>query len=108
MRLPLTERSTKAATAEGRRSPIFYDDEVIGFGLQVRDNGRKTFTLDSTFESRRRRTFIADHTGWSTASARPNRPAFVLLVALAAAVLGSAYGVWQAIRLSPLEAMKHD
>jgi ABC-type antimicrobial peptide transport system permease subunit len=30
------------------------------------------------------------------------------LTAVVAAVLGSAYGVWQAIRLSPLEAMKHD
>ena len=37
-----------------RKSPIFYDDEVIGFGLQVRHNGRKTFTLDYTFEGRRR------------------------------------------------------
>jgi hypothetical protein len=34
--------------------PIFYDEEVIGFGLQVRDDGRKTFTLDNTFEGRRR------------------------------------------------------
>lgn len=32
----------------------------------------------------------------------------VLLVAVVAATLGSAYGVWQVIRLSPLEAMKHD
>ena len=32
----------------------------------------------------------------------------VLVVAVLAAVVGSAYGVWQAVRLSPLEAMKHD
>ena len=32
----------------------------------------------------------------------------VLLVAIVAAVIGSAYGVWQAVRLSPLEAMKHE
>ena len=32
----------------------------------------------------------------------------VLLVAVIAASIGSAYGVWQAIRLSPLEAMKHE
>lgn len=32
----------------------------------------------------------------------------VLVVAVAAAVIGSAYGVWQAVKLSPLEAMKHD
>jgi hypothetical protein len=49
------------ATIEGRCSPIYYDDEVIGFGLQVRDNGRKTFTLDYTFEGRRRGYFIGDH-----------------------------------------------
>ena len=32
----------------------------------------------------------------------------VVLTALMAAVLGSAYGVWQATKLSPLEAMKHE
>lgn len=32
----------------------------------------------------------------------------VLLVAVAAAVIGSAYGVWQLVKLSPLEAMKHE
>jgi ABC-type antimicrobial peptide transport system permease subunit len=34
--------------------------------------------------------------------------AFVLAVALVAAVVGSGYGVWQLIKLSPLEAMKHE
>ncbi|MGQ0681460.1 ABC transporter permease [Bradyrhizobium sp.] len=33
---------------------------------------------------------------------------FVLLVAVVAAILGSAYGVWQLVKLSPLEAMKHE
>lgn len=32
----------------------------------------------------------------------------VVVTAVIAAVLGSAYGVWQATRLSPLEAMKHE
>lgn len=32
----------------------------------------------------------------------------VVLTAVIAAVLGSAYGVWQATKLSPLEAMKHE
>ena len=32
----------------------------------------------------------------------------VLVVAVLAAVIGSAYGVWQAVKLSPLEAMKHE
>lgn len=69
-RVKLTERFARAARAEGRKSPIFYDDEVIGFGLQVRHNGRKTFTVDYTFEGRRRRYFIGDHPGWTVAAAR--------------------------------------
>jgi hypothetical protein len=69
-RVALTERSAKSAETGGRRSPIYYDEEVIGFGLQVRDNGRKTFTLDYTVEGRRRRYFIGDYPGWSVASAR--------------------------------------
>jgi ABC-type antimicrobial peptide transport system permease subunit len=32
----------------------------------------------------------------------------VLVVAVIAAAIGSAYGVWQAVKLSPLEAMKHE
>jgi hypothetical protein len=31
------------------------DDEVIGFGVQVRETGRKSFTVDYMFEDRRRR-----------------------------------------------------
>jgi hypothetical protein len=48
MRVNLTERFAKSATTEGRKSPIFYDLEMIGFGIQVRANGRKSFTLDYT------------------------------------------------------------
>jgi hypothetical protein len=44
--------------------------EVIGFGIQVRQTGRKSFTLDYTFEGRRRRFFIGDFPDWSTAAAR--------------------------------------
>ncbi len=57
MRVNLTERLAKAATTEGR-------------GLQVRDNGRKTFTLDYTFEGRRRRYLIGDYPDWSVVAAR--------------------------------------
>lgn len=32
----------------------------------------------------------------------------LLLAAVAAAAIGGAYGIWQAMRLSPVEAMKHD
>lgn len=38
----------------------------------------------------------------------PSLIALVLAVAVLAALIGSAYGVWQAVRLSPLEAMKHE
>jgi len=38
MRVNVTERFAKSATTEGRRSPLHYDDEAIGFGIQVRDN----------------------------------------------------------------------
>ena len=70
MRKVLTERFVKSVTAGNRASPIFMDDEVIGFGVQVRQNGRKTFTLDYTFEARRRRYFIGDHPVWTVAAAR--------------------------------------
>jgi hypothetical protein len=48
-RVKLTDRFVKSATTGGRKSPIFMDDEVIGFGLQVRETGRKSFTLDYMF-----------------------------------------------------------
>lgn len=56
---------------------IFMDDDVIGFGIQVRETGRKSFTLDYTFEGRRRRLFIGDFPEWTTVAARdgPVRPA---------------------------------
>ena len=43
MRLKLTDRFVKSATTCGRKSPIFMDDEVIGFGIHVRETGRKSF-----------------------------------------------------------------
>jgi len=52
-RVKLTDRFVKSATAGERKSPIFMDDEVIGFGVQVRETGRKSFTLDYVFEGRR-------------------------------------------------------
>ena len=69
-RVKLTDRCVKSATTEGRKSPIFMDDEVIGFGVQVRDTGRKSFTLDYMFEGRRRRLYIGDFPDWSTNVAR--------------------------------------
>lgn len=70
MRVSLTERFVKASMAGERVSPIFMDDSVIGFGVQVRRNGRKAFTFDYTFEGRRRRATIGDYPVWSVAAAR--------------------------------------
>src|SRR5579872_5695906 len=70
MRTRLTDRFVKAAKADGRKSPIYMDDEVIGFGIQIRSSGRKSFTLDYTFEGRRRRLFIGDFPDWTTVAAR--------------------------------------
>ena len=69
-RVKLTDRFAKSATTGGRNSSIFMDDEVIGFGVQVRENGRKSFTLDYMFEGRRRRLYIGDFPDWSTRAAR--------------------------------------
>jgi hypothetical protein len=42
-RSKLTDRFVKSATTDGRKSPIFMDDEVIGFGVQsvARGSGSK-------------------------------------------------------------------
>ena len=70
MRVKLTDRFVKSASTNGRKSPVFMDDEVIGFGIQVRETGRKIFTLDYVFEGGRRRLFIGDFPDWSTVAAR--------------------------------------
>jgi len=69
-RVKLTDRFVKSATTGGRESPIFMDDEVIGFGLQVRQTARKSFTLDYMFDGRRRRLHMGDFPDWSTSAAR--------------------------------------
>jgi len=60
-RVALTERFAKSATTGGRKSPIFYDDEVIGSGLQVRDNSRKILTLTTPSRAGAGATFMGDH-----------------------------------------------
>jgi len=42
-RVKLTDRFVKSASTGGRKSPIFMDDEVIGFGIQVRENRPQEF-----------------------------------------------------------------
>jgi len=46
------------------------DDEGIGFGVQIRETGRKSFALDYAFEGRHRRLYIGEFPDWSTNSAR--------------------------------------
>jgi hypothetical protein len=65
-RVKLTDRFVKSATTGGRKSPIFMDDEVIGFGVQIRETGRKSFTLDYMFNRRRRSLCVGDFPDWST------------------------------------------
>ncbi len=43
----LTEEFAKSATMDERMSPIFSDEEVIGFGLQVRHVIRATFVFNN-------------------------------------------------------------
>jgi hypothetical protein len=68
-RVKLADRFVKSATTGERKSPIFTDDEVIGFGVQVRKR-RKSFTLDYSVEGRRRRFYIGDFPNWSVVAAR--------------------------------------
>ena len=42
MRFNLTEQFVKSVKPSNGRSPIYRDDDLIGFGVQVRPNGRKT------------------------------------------------------------------
>ena len=65
----LTDRFVKSATTGGRKSSIFMDDEVIGFGVRVRETGRKNFMLDYMSEGRRRGLYIGDFPDWSTNAA---------------------------------------
>ncbi len=58
------------------------DDEVIGFGVQVRETGRKSFTLDYMFEGRRRRFFIGDFPDWSTNATREHTAGLTASAAL--------------------------
>jgi hypothetical protein len=45
MRVKLTDRFVKSVTTEGRKSPIFMDDEVIGFGIQICEGSDIEFSL---------------------------------------------------------------
>jgi integrase len=70
MRVQINDQFVKRAEPRGRGSPIFMDCDVIGFGLQVRPTGRKSFTLDYSFEGRRRRIYVGDYPTWTAAAAR--------------------------------------
>lgn len=70
MRVRITDQFVKQAEPHNRAAPIFMDADLIGFGVQVRPSGRKTFTLDYSFERRRRRIFIGDYPEWPVTAAR--------------------------------------
>ncbi len=70
MRFHLTERFVSSLKGKEGRSPIFRDNELVGFGVQVRSNGRKSFTLDYVIDGRRRRMFIGDYPDWTATAAR--------------------------------------
>lgn len=70
MRVRITDQFVKQAEPQNRAAPIFMDADLIGFGVQVRPSGRKTFTLDYSFERRRRRIFIGDYPEWPVTAAR--------------------------------------
>jgi Arm DNA-binding domain len=55
----LSERGALAPTRRSRSKPA-----------KIRETGRKSFTLDYTFEGRRRRVFIGYFAEWSTVAAR--------------------------------------
>ena len=44
----LTQQVAGRTTIEERKSQIFYVGEVVDFGLQVRDKGRRTLARDQT------------------------------------------------------------
>ena len=46
MRIRLTDRFVKSATPSGRKSPIFMDDAVIGFGVQVRETELRQYVTE--------------------------------------------------------------
>ncbi len=88
-RVKLADRFVKSATTDGRKSPIFMDDEVIGFGVQVRETGGKSFTLDYMFKGRRRRFFISDFPDRSTNAAREHAAGLTAFAALHESESGS-------------------
>jgi integrase len=70
MRVRIVEQFVRQAKPDAKRAPIHMDTETIGFGVQVRPNGRKTFSLDYSLDARRRRITIGDWPDWSVAAAR--------------------------------------
>jgi hypothetical protein len=50
------------------------DDDVIGLSLQVREIGRKSFTLDHTFEGRRPAAVHWGFSGTGRCLSRANTP----------------------------------
>ena len=55
---------------------------MIGFGVQVRETGRKSLALNYMFEGRRRRLYIGDFLDWSTQAAREHARSLIIRLEL--------------------------
>ena len=67
MRVKLTVRLLRSAMTCARMSPMFMDDEVIGFGIQVCKTGRKCFGRRPEISPRR---FLTLEASWIIDCAR--------------------------------------
>jgi integrase len=76
MKLKLTEAIVKRLPGpdpllgKKTRCRVFYDDQVVGFGVQVNASGGRSFILNYSFQGRERRKTIGSTKDWNTASAR--------------------------------------
>ena len=71
-RVKLTDRFVKSATTDGRNSPIFMDDEVIVFGVQVGETGRKA-SPSTKYSKDAVCGCTGDFPDWPTNAARTHR-----------------------------------
>ena len=75
-RVALMERFLKSAETGGRKSPTFYDDEVISFGLQVAKTLNLPIVVSDDFARSLRKTVAiagAASVAWALSAARAVR-----------------------------------
>ena len=69
MKAQLTERSVKRLKP-ARKNIIFYDTEVVGFGVRITAGGSRAFILTYRIKGRERRLTIGAWPDWSVTAAR--------------------------------------